>query len=188
MNQLKPLITRANLKQFFPRMDQTIKRGFILKYNHVGTTNTSMSFHTDQVGEKGHVISVIYTLCECLNDSGAVRIADEDDGEVRAYDHIEHMASTFNHAAKDNSLYAFPGSYVQHGVVKNKQQGARYAFVIFFDSKYNTADIRDMWTRLTGQADIQCRCEWCGHCMKHNKSLSNHKKRCKDKPKPPEAL
>jgi hypothetical protein len=134
-----------------------------------------MTRHVDDYGGKGKkvtIVSVVLTLMETGTLGGHVRFSGLDSGRL----HPKYKRSV-DFVTKDNMLYFFPGSYVEH-CVSRVRNGSRLAIVMFL--KWQDATPIAVIQFWTGSPFI---CDTCLHAFKTNKSLNAHLKNNSTTPK-----
>jgi hypothetical protein len=122
-------------------------------------------------GDSDHnIMSTIYTVHSNDCYGGVVRYAHNQSGFM---DSKKRKVVSFT--PWDNSLYFFPGSYVQHSV-SSVTSGVRMVIVVFF-----------RWQGMKAYQVVQywmngvCQCKRCLHVFNTKKALKDHQLRFKEK-------
>lgn len=173
---LRAVNQRSNLGDIFGYF--TLRESFILKHEPAIAGARGMDYHldsprSDEDHETTHILSVIYTLRSADCKNGAISISNRNDGIAD----LTHPKDTVNYLAKDNSFYAFHGSFVTHGV-KPILQGTRYSFVMFFNSHVSRVNVINLWMELhDGDQENSLVCYSCCKIFCSTKSLRDHNKK-----------
>lgn len=193
-------INQGNLFNIFGKC--LFNHGFVLKHQYVKGACKSMSYHLDvptyhgsETSENTHIVSVVYTMRSETCLGGSVCLSNRDDAKVLQYTlnkgkddrHItacnqkrySNSRDSYNFTARDNTFYAFNGSFVEHGVMP-VTRGTRYSFVLFFKSHSSKISVINRWL-----LDNVCNCDEkdpsvCYDCckkFKNKKILHEHMQR-----------
>ena len=138
---------------------------FILKYEEGQKYGEALTGHRD--GGEQHVLSIIFTININTFGGGIIIISNRDDGSLQQSNH------QWTFYPKDNSIYCFNGSFVEHRVL-NITNGTRYAIVAFFPTEQSREDVVRLWNPHFSSFT----CYNCCLSYRCQKILTRHLKKC----------
>ena len=117
---------------------------FILKYTPGKRFGKPLSPHKDC--DPKRVLSIIFTI-NIDTSNGSIILSNRNDGYLHDKQNVK---DSFTFTPKDNSMYCFNGSFVEHQVV-GSTRGIRFAFVGFFETQQNEEDVIRLWNPSFGE-------------------------------------
>jgi hypothetical protein len=120
---------------------------------------------------KYHIFSAVYTVVSTDCYGGVVRYASSQSGVMNA-----RGRNVVKFTPHDNSLYGFPGSFVEHEV-SSVTRGLRLVIVAFFRwRRIRPHQVVKFWMGST----YECQCMRYYRMFKDTKSLNHHRRKFKE--------